>query len=668
MSGYTHRLHIDYETASAFDLRAGGAWAYACDPSTKILCLGFELYDAATDQILESGVLDMTDPRERSEARRLMLHPGVEYHAWNAFFEYSITSKVFPFEPGDDVDRVLDPRRWHCTMARAAYWGLPMRLEDAGAALGATVQKDKAGHALMMKLCRPLNLKTNDTNTPWDWSQHTPDALSRLRRYCGQDVSSEVSIYQRTPDLPDQERRVWLADFYANRRGVMIDRQAVERLQELTDSATNALDREMQKLTNGKVPSARNAAKLQKWLTENGVVLPDLRRPTVQDALKSRWLGQGLPTRRALQIRLDTARSSTAKLTRMIAAAPRPHDEIRGLLQYYGAGRTGRWAGRLVQPQNMPRASIKKPERALEFIRTVSAEPADVEMMFPDSALGVVSACLRSCFVARPGWVFISGDLSQIEARMVAWLAGQTDVLDVFASGKDIYVYTAKKQGSDNRQFGKVLVLACGFGMGPDKFRDTAASYGVMLTPEQAEDAVRGWRAGSPKIVSYWYACDDAARAIASGSAKRVVVGPTVFERVGKSMLITLPSGRQLIYRGIGIEPDPRTGRDSIIYFGLDQKTRKWTKLRTYGGKIVENITQAAARDVMADAFVELTFSPIPLGPVLTVHDELLCEAPDDGNAKGHLKVLLNTMSQPVKWAPGLPVAAEGWTGKHYRK
>ena len=644
-SEFGFRLHFDYETASAFDLRAGGAWAYSSDPSTRVLCVAWRMVSARDGSLVKRGAwTNIAEWKDRFT--RWASAGNVQFVAWNAFFEYAITTNVLGVQ--------TDPRLWACTMARAAFWGLPMKLGDAGAALGAPVQKDREGHAHMMRMCRPLYRLGKP-----DWSHHTPGAIERLRQYCQQDVDAEFAIHARTPPLPPEEQATWTRDLEMNVRGVELDVDLARRLRDLAVAASAKLDSEMRALTGGEVPSARNVKKLLVWLARRGVVLNDLKRATVEAALAGPRLGGPAVAHRALEIRRDAARSSTAKLTTMLQA--QVNGRVCGLLQYYGAGRTGRWAGRLVQPQNMPRPTFKEVDAAIDAVKA-GATPEDLELLFGQSALGVVSACLRGCLVASAGRELVSGDASQIEARMVAWLAGQQDILDVFARREDVYVYTAAKLGSTDRQFGKVLVLACGFGMGAAKFRDTAATYKVFLSPEQAEDAVARWREANPHIVDFWYACDSAARAIALGSSTRAQVRSIAFERRGNSMFAWLPSGRPLVYRGIGVEPDPKTGRDAITYMGVDQKTRKWSKLRTYGGKIVENITQAAARDVLRDALAAL---PATTTPVLTVHDELVCETLPGGGGKDEV---LRVMSRPVAWAPGLPVAAEGWAGTRYRK
>jgi DNA polymerase len=666
-----YRLHLDYETFSEADLRRTGAERYGFDTTTDVLCVSYRFVEIATGTA-RYETIDMRNANTNGHRKRFVeflrdcsVANDTVFCAWNAAFERAITKQVLGLD--------IPPHQWRCTMARAAFWGLPMKLDDAGAALGvpAETQKSKTGHALMMKLCRPRKLSAKEiaAGDKPDWSHHTDENVKNLMAYCAQDVTAEIAVHSRTPELPDIEQRVWELDQIMNIRGVGVDLALVKRLHRIADEATAELDRRMHALTKGAVPSARNAKKLLSWVNARLLFpLPDLKRGTIKTAVAKIQQQEAFTYNvgrdkalEALEIRADAARSSAAKLDAMLAAAMPGVSSyrIRGLLQYYGAGRTGRWAGRLVQPQNMPRPSFKTVTQAVDAV-LAGATWQELEMLFPESALGVVSGCLRACFTGD----LVSGDSSQIEARMVAWLAGQQDILDVFARKEDVYVYTAAKLGSKDRQFGKVLVLACGFGMGAPKFQDTALTYGVKLALPQAEDAVRGWRNANPRIVQLWYDCDGAARRIASGSSNMVQVRSIRFERVGRSMFVWLPSGRPLVYREIGVEVDPRTGRDSLVYMGVDQKTRKWAKLRTYGGKLVENITQAAARDVLRDALLEAESQG--LHPILTVHDEIIGEPA--GDPKANLNRMLACLQRPVAWAPGLPLGAEGWAGKRYRK
>jgi DNA polymerase len=382
-----------------------------------------------------------------------------------------------------------------------------------------------------------------------------------------------------------------------------------------------------------------------------------MRRETLQTVLADKTLSG--PARSVVEARLAWSRSSTAKLT-SIASARSADGRVRGCFQYYGA-RTGRWSGRRVQPQNFYRGSlgVDVPE-ALGCI-AAGADARDLDMLFSDSPLGVVASCLRSTIVAGPGNRLCLADFSQIEARVLAWLAGQEDSLEIFRSGKDIYTETARAIGSSHRQLGKVLVLACGFGMSWVKFTGTARGYGVILTEVEANAAVMAWRAVNWKIVQLWWETHKALLRVTAG-------GPGTMERCGKcsfirradAVLVRLPSGRHLVYRQPKIEENPQ-GHPEFVYMG--GFGGHWAEIRMWPGKLVENITQAVARDIMCDAILSLPDVPL----VGTVHDELVAETAE-ADADETLDRMLSVMRRSPAWAAGLPVNAAGLVTRRYAK
>jgi DNA polymerase len=390
------------------------------------------------------------------------------------------------------------------------------------------------------------------------------------------------------------------------------------------------------------------------------------------------WAGP--TTRRVLEIRQEVAKSSTKKLDAMLRCAG-PDGRVRGQLAYYGAFRTGRFAGRLIQPQNFPRPSIKLIAHAVQNVLD-GVDPDFLRLVY-GAPLDVAASLLRSCLIPGPGRRFIIYDLAQIEARVVAWLASQTDILQVFERGEDVYAYTASKLGSANRQFGKVLVLACGFGMGATRFQETAKTYGLDLTLAQCDEAVQGWRQANPKIVDLWQSVDRAVRTALKEFAWRgskPQVDEPINDKLSVSvslsrtgtplMTLRLPSGRRLYYRNARIQPSAcdsgRWLRGEIAYDGVDQHTKQWTTLRTYGGKLVENITQAAARDVIVEA--ALRVDARGLGDlVLSVHDELVFEADSESSQKLSHEIRQEIDRRPT-WALDLPVASEGGIKARYGK
>jgi len=647
-------LSIDFETASKVDLRKTGAYRYARDPSTRVLCMSYRFDDGPVlnwrpGQPFPADVIDHV-----MRMRRV--------RGWNVGFEWLIWNYVLFWQVSVPLPR-LDLAQLSDTMARAAYWGLPLSLDQAAPAAGVPFVKDKEGHALMMRMNRPRGYN-RDTGDIW-WHETDPAKYDRLVAYCDQDVMVESAIADALPELPETEQAYWEMDQRINARGVALDTELIDKLKELAADAKGTANQYLSELTSGAVSAVTNTAKLLAYLQALGSPLKDLTKDAVARRLDEPDCGD--LEREILELRADVAKTSAAKLDTMLSASWTADGQtrVRGMLQFYGASRTGRWAGRLIQLQNMPRGTVKQIEQAIRSVLQ-GMDQSSLEAFF-GPALGVVSSALRGCLIAASGNKLVVADFAQIEARVVAWLAGQQDILDVFARGEDVYVYTANKNGSNDRQLGKVLVLACGFGMSATKFRTTALTYKLVLSEEQADRAVRGWRRANAKIVQFWYDCELAARRVinnaSAGNSEAIDVGPVKFAMWQGHLLIRLPSGRKLVYRDARIEQG-RFG-DTITYMGVDQYTRKWSRQSTYGGKLVENITQAVARDIMAEATHAAELAGIPVE--LLVHDEMIAEAPER-DADDCLATLLRIMRTPPKWAPGLPVDGAGWVGDRYKK
>jgi DNA polymerase bacteriophage-type len=645
-------LSIDFETASTVDLRRVGVHKYAEDPSTRVLCMAYAF---------DNGPVEVWRPGEPfPQAVYNHVRQAGAVRGWNIKFEFYIWNTVL--RRNTVGMPALHTDQCHDTMAQAAYWGLPLSLDMASQAIGATIQKDADGHALMMRMCRPRSIDATNGAPIW-WHETDQAKYDRLCEYCKTDVEAEREIATKLNPLPDRERRIWLLDFEINLRGVGVDLDLVDRLSSLAKQSMATLSLELAAITNMAVSKPTNTKALLNWLqTAGGLGIPDLRRETVKE-----WLGMVQKhswVHRALAIRYEAARTSTAKLKVLKEASS--NGRLHGTLQHYGAPRTGRWAGRLFQPQNLPRGSVKNIDTLIACIKN-GATIDDIEMLTSESAMGVVASALRGCLAPTTGAKMISADLSQIEARVVAWLAGQNDMLLVFADkNQDPYVYAASRIGSRDRQLGKVMTLALGFGMGPAKFIETAKVYGITLDPVLAEQIVAAWRRANHHIAAYWYAADRAVRDVLAG-AKPITLGHiTVAHTPGGHLYVKLPSGRLLTYREPAIEFDPDTNRDCITFMGMNQYTRRWERCRTYGGKLVENWTQAVARDVMAENMLALD-KVGGVGLVLSVHDEAVAEV-WPASARPALDQALSIMKTPPKWAPWLPVDAAGWIGPRYRK
>lgn len=638
------RVILDLETTSLSDLREVGVHVYAADPSTRVTCAGFAV---------DSDPVVVWRPGEETPAAfTAACAAGATVVAHNYQFDFTIYRTVLVPLGWPPVPL----ERWSCTMARSLVAGFPASLEAAGEACGLGHKKDTSAHGLMLRFARPRSLNP----LTW-WHETDPVRYQALCDYCARDVAAQRELDQVLPELSPRERKLFELDFAINERGLGVDRSLVHDLSGLATEAQRGLQHRIRVLTGGRVTSTNQVAKLREYLAEAGFEVPNLRRDTVQNLLAA-TATRGTP-RLILQTRLDASRSSVAKLQK-IEASSGVDGRVRGTLQYYGASRTGRWAGRRIQPQNMYRGSIDDVPGAIAAIRA-GAGPQALEAAHRESVLGIVASCLRSAIVAAPGYRLAIADFSQIEARVLAWLAGQMDVLEVFRKGKpDIYTHTAQQIGSDNRQLGKVTCLAAGFGMGATKFQTTARGYGVELDLETAERVVYAWREANSRIVGYWYdTYDGLLRAMQSGGRPEVVRGVT-FQRRRNMITARLPSGRHLVYRYPRLDEVPGLGgrlRLEFSYMGNIGAT--WTRLRAWPGKIVENVTQAVARDVMADAMLGLASTPI----VASVHDELLVEVPER-EAEATLAGMLKVMRTSPAWAPTMPVDAAGIVSQRYMK
>lgn len=669
-------LSIDFETCSLVDLRRAGVYTYAEHPSTRVLCMAW----AFNDDPVEVWRIGQPFP---ARVLQHVVNAG-RVRAWNAAFEITIWNKVLLPQIGAGGEYALSVAQVRDTMAQAAYYGLPLSLDMAAPAAGVRVHKDKDGHALMMRMCRP---RTTDCNgLPVWWHETDPRKFDRLCAYCAQDVEVERQIAKTLPDLPARELAVWQLDQRMNAFGVGVDYDFVDSLKALALEAAQGVNATIHRLTGGKIHSVTSVSRLLDFLRQHGYPYDDLRKSTVAQRLEElEAAGATGLERDLLDLRADGAKTSAAKLDAMLAASTTRQGvgRVRGMLQYYGAFRTGRWAGRLIQLQNMPRGTLDKTLLRAAADMVAARAPAHMVEMCFGPPMAVVSSLLRSCLTAPEGRKLVAADFAQIEARVLPWLAGEQAVLDVFRSGGDVYVQAAapifgrhfppghryaKNDIPDHeRQIGKVAVLALGFGGGCGAFQTMASTYGVKVSDAEADAIKEKWRAANPNIVQLWRDLDAACRKVLR-SGGRLIEPVGAFLKVGmwgRHMVIVLPSGRALFYRDAKLVIED--GAETITYMGVHQYTRKWERLRTYGGKLAENVTQATARDVMAEAMLRLSREHPDMDLILTVHDELLAEA-DDEVADAKLAAMQAVMNTPPTWAPGLPVGSDGWVGKRYRK
>ena len=648
-------ITLDFETRSRIDLKKAGAWAYARDRSTRALCLSWAIDDGPI-RIWHAG-----DPPPTDLFRALQR--CVVWEAHNSFFEWCIWNmRCVP----DLKWPRLDAAKMRCSAALAATACLPRALDNACAALGLP-GKDKIGSRAMLKLSKPRRPTKHDKREWFD----DQELFEQLYYYNRQDVEIERALSDRLAPLSDFESRVFAADFNINHRGILVDRAfiiAALKMLKRIDASRNA---RLAKLTEGRVDSATKVAELVKELRASGLEIANLTAETVDDMLAHAPL---TPLQKELLlIRQEGSRSSVKKYAAFLHVMDRHTDRVHGLYLYYGANATGRWAGRLVQPQNFPRGDAKgqKGESKNDIIEAMVAaiKAGDVSALkrWHESPVEVLSTALRGAFIATPGRVFAVGDYSAIEARVLFWLAEEQYGLEIYRKGGDIYrdmgsVIFNKPPEALNEEFermlGKTTVLGCGYGMAGPKFIATCKrAYGIIIPTSLAFRSVAAYRKRYAMVPKLWYGVDDAAkRCIKTGASQRYRKLTFRMTAAGE-LRMRLPSGRDLIYRKARIT---RSGnREQIVFVN-----GKGFQETTYGGKLVENACQAYARDLLADAIVLAEFeSNQELIPVMHSHDELVVEGKPGCSTK--LKTLMETLPPH---AAGLPMKVEVWEGTRYRK
>lgn len=651
-----HRLSVDFETRSTIDLRRCGVYRYAEDPTTDILCMAWA-FDDEDPNIWVPG-----EPIPAAVSAHVQ--SGGEMRAWNAEFERLLWRYVLGPRYGAPVPTV---EQWYDTAAEAAAMGLPRGLDAAAKATGVSQQKDAAGHRLMLRMSQPRSVSEDGTVTWWDDQKR----LDQLFAYCKQDVRTEQAMYAVTVRLSPDERRVFLLDQAMHDRGIHLDTSLVRGGIEIAAEASRRAAEELTRLTGGEVQSVQQSAKLVTWLRSRGCDVTSVDRASVRDLLNG---SVDDVTARVLSVRADASRTSVAKLNSMQSAVC-ADGQLRGLTVYCGA-HTGRWAGKLVQPQNFPRGEVPNIEACLPAIARADYEA--VSCIAPP--LTVVSSALRSMLTAREGHHLIAGDYSAIEARVLNWLAGQQDVLALFAAGQDVYKHNAARlygipldevQKFPHRHTGKFQELACGFGMGAVSAVTKAHDiYELELTPEFAQQIVDDYRQSHHAVREFWNATQDA---FITSVQERAPVrfghnGLLVVDTQGAYTGVTLPSGRILYYpspRVVQRETPWGAVQAAFSYVGVCQATHQWARDTTYGAALVENIVQAVARDILAYAMLRLDNAGYP--PILCVHDEIVVEVPA-GNMDAQVAEVTRLMEAPEAWTRGCPLSVEAWAGPRYRK
>lgn len=659
-------LSIDLETYSDVNLKKAGLYRYVQSPAFEILLFAYSLDGAPTQ------VVDMAQGEKIPlEVVHALTDPQCLKHAYNAAFEWYCLSKYMGVQ--------LPPSQWRDTMLHGLYAGYTAGLDATGRALGIPEDKQKlaTGKALIRYFCVPCKPTKSNGGRTRNYPHHDPEKWELFKTYNGQDVVAEMEIERRLSvfPVPDFVQKQWETDLLINARGVAVDMDFCEGALELGETIRAQLTDEAVQLSGLQNPNS--VKQLARWLSaETGDDITSLRKETIKELLGR---DNADHVQRMLEIRQELGKTSTKKYD-AIEAAVCDDGRVRGLLQFYGANRTGRWAGRLVQVQNLPRTYTEPLEfarelvkgRKLDALRTVYGSPNDT-----------LSQLIRTAFVAAPGNVLIDADFSAIEARVISWLADEEWRLEVFRTHGKIYEASASqmfgvpleriKKGNPEyslRQRGKVAELALGYQGGVPAMRqmDTGKLL-ADLPDEEIKDIVDKWRNTNPKIRNLWYSFNDAAiRVIQNGGSLRVRCCTFTREcdciRGTTCMTILLPSGRKLYY----VQPsvgENRWGGPSITYMGVNDKN-KWGRIETYGGKLVENVVQAIARDCLAQAIEHLEAAGLPV--VFHIHDEVVIDTAAFDTNDAMLDKVVKIMSTPIPWAEGLPLGADGWVGAFFKK
>lgn len=647
---------IDFETRSKIDLKKHGTDIYAKDPSTKILCMAYAI------GIKPAKIWTLGQPFPAD-----LLLPDIFVGHNIGGFEWCLWQSAAPKDwPDLKIEQCAD------TMAMARTMGLPGSLDGAAAAAGIEIKKDPLGYRVMMQLSKPN--KDGVFIEPED----EPVKFKMLYDYCKQDVEVTRALYNRLLPLTKKEKRVWVLDQEINQRGVGIDVHTARNMNAAVAAKQAELNTEIRRLTGDGVLSYNASAQLKKWLSSQGVDKESVAKAEVAEMLNNINIPEHV--KEVLKIRQEAAKSSTAKIESMLNH--QSEGRARNLFAYHGAN-TGRWAGRDIQLQNMARGNLSDDdvEFALKCFNEPKLTPA-IDMTF-GSVMTTASSCLRSLLVPAKGHKFLCADYSNIEGRVLAWIAQEEWKVRAFKDfdqgiGHDLYLLTysrafgvpIEKVTKDQRQIGKVLELACGFGGGVGAFQNMARMFGVEVSDDRADELKVAWREANVKISKLWYDLENAAIwAVRNpGKQKEVTQHKIIFQTKGSFLLCTMPSGRTLYYPYPEIHPKETPWgevKDQLTYMTQDSLTKKWGRCSTYGGSLTENITQALARDVLAEGMLRVTDAGYPI--VMHVHDEIVCEVPIDSNLHS-LEEFEKLMGTPPDWASDMPIATSGWEGVRYKK
>lgn len=642
-------LSIDLETFSSQPLQKTGVYRYVESPDFEILLFAYSVDGGPVQQIdLACG------EKIPSEILCALEDDKVTKWAFNANFERICLSRYLGYPTGD----YLEPDSWKCSMVWAAYMGLPLSLEGAGAVLGLEKQKLAEGKDLIKYFCQPCAPTKSNGQRTRNLPEHAPDKWLAFKRYNIRDVETEMSIQARLSKypVPDSVWEEYHLDQEINDRGVGLDMELVRQAIQMDGRSRSELTQAMKELTS--LDNPNSVQQMKQWLADNGVETDTLGKKAVAELLKT----APPQLQKVLTLRQQLAKSSVKKYQAMETAIC-ADDRARGMFQFYGANRTGRWAGRIIQMQNLPQNHLDDLSEARGLVRAGGFDA--LEMLYEDVP-DTLSQLIRTAFVPQENRKFIVADFSAIEARVIAWLAGEKWRQDVFAEGKDIYCASAsqmfgvpvEKHGVNGhlRQKGKIAELALGYGGSVGALKAMGALE-MGLQEDELPALVSAWRQANPKIVQFWWAVDHAVMDAVTRKTTTKTHG-IIFSARNGMLFITLPSGRSLAY----VKPkigENRFGGDCITYEGVGG-TKKWERIDSYGPKFVENIVQATSRDILCYAMKTLRCCSI----VMHIHDEVVIEA----DRRMSLQAVCDQMGRTPPWASGLQLRADGYETDFYKK
>ena len=646
------KLSCDIETFSDVDLIRCGVYKYADSPDFEMLLFAYAADDG------DVHIIDIAGGEELPEKIiQAIKSDTVVKTAYNAQFERVCLSRYLKLPEGE----YLNPQSWYCTAVQAAELALPLSLADVGSVLGLERQKMTEGKELIKYFCVPCKPTKSNGNRTRNRPCHDINKWDTFKKYCMRDVDVERQIADKLKMYPirDEEHRLYVLDQIINDRGVLVDSELAEQAVKLNSIQTTVAVEQAYMITGLENPNS--VTQLKQWLKENGVEIESLSKKAVK-SLADETDGD---VSEMLKLRLLMAKTSVKKYEAVIRSVC-SDNRVHGMMRFCGANRTGRWSGNILQPQNLPQNHLPDLTLARDIVKDGDFEMLD--MMF-GNVPNVLSELIRTILIPKPNHRFIVADFSAIEARVLAWIAGEQWRIDTFKNGGDIYCASASKMfkvpvekhgvNGELRQKGKISELACGYGGSVGALKNMGAvEMGVQ--ENELQGLINDWRNANPHIVRFWYEVGNAAmKAIKEKTT--VPLGKLVFAYERGILFIRLPSGRRLSYIKPRIGTN-RFGGDSITYMGINS-AKKWDRLETFGGKLTENIVQGTARDLLANALINAANAGYDT--VFHVHDEIICEVP---NGYGSVDELCRLMCIKTDWADGLPLNADGFECEYYKK